>query len=550
MTGPITSVNVFNAYFISKPYRALTSSPEDSAEICNAPPAQPPLIAPFLCGVPDDPEHPIPDRKTFLSSFRENGLTLRAAPAEFKNDKELVLAAVKENGLALQFASEELKNDKEIVLAALKTNVWSFGHASLNLRNDRDFVLEAVKINGFALSKVPNDLLNDREIVLAAVQSDGDSFVYASDRLKNDKEIILNAIEHPGFTARTDIFKAVPDSHRKDGEIISAMVKYRAAEIGSLPEAFRHNKTIALAAVSNDGDALSDLPTALRDSKEIVLAAVKQDGGNLKYASKRLRSDPDFQNLCFAASPLSIKFMINPSQRLRGACAEIRHQLDGLNLSHYQRLSKLNLQEIRTLIKTRENFIPNEHKPLALIAYAKEFSGNVADNNRIGELMRKGYQVVVYEAATDRELYRAIEAIGRKQTIDLLVIGGHGNQTKLCLNSIEGKEEETRKQSEEYFLDTEDRKEIEALSLQKYLNKNSILILESCATGKGGKDENNLANMLAAVFPWTTVLAPSNKLGYVHHYVYQDNKAIGVSYGNVATYAARISPPPITSSPR
>jgi hypothetical protein len=52
--------------------------------------------------------------------IENNGLALKYASKELKNDKKMVLIAVKNNGNALKYASEELQIDPELINVAKK----------------------------------------------------------------------------------------------------------------------------------------------------------------------------------------------------------------------------------------------------------------------------------------------------------------------------------------------------------------------------------------------------------------------------------------------
>ncbi len=58
----------------------------------------------------------ITDKKIALQKVRQDGLRLRHASDELRNDREIVFEAVKSKGLAFKYSSFELKNDKEFVL--------------------------------------------------------------------------------------------------------------------------------------------------------------------------------------------------------------------------------------------------------------------------------------------------------------------------------------------------------------------------------------------------------------------------------------------------
>ena len=130
------------------------------------------------------------EREETLKKVQNNGLALKYASDELKNDREVVLKAVQQFGWALEFASDELKNDKEVVLEAVQEYGYALEYASNKLKNDREVVLIAVQQNGDALEFASDELKNDKYVVLKAVQLDGDALEFASDELKNDKEIV------------------------------------------------------------------------------------------------------------------------------------------------------------------------------------------------------------------------------------------------------------------------------------------------------------------------------------------------------------------------
>ncbi|MCH9689992.1 MAG: DUF4116 domain-containing protein [Gammaproteobacteria bacterium] len=69
------------------------------------------------------------------SAIEENGLLLQ----EISNDaidKKLVLLAVRQNGLALRFAPEEFRNDAEIARIAVQENKHAFLYVLGGARND------------------------------------------------------------------------------------------------------------------------------------------------------------------------------------------------------------------------------------------------------------------------------------------------------------------------------------------------------------------------------------------------------------------------------
>ena len=79
--------------------------------------------------------------------MNKNGLALKFASYELKDDEEIVKLAVAQNGLALRFASYDLRADEEIVKLAVNKNGLALRFASYDLRADEEIVAIAWKQN-------------------------------------------------------------------------------------------------------------------------------------------------------------------------------------------------------------------------------------------------------------------------------------------------------------------------------------------------------------------------------------------------------------------
>ena len=55
-------------------------------------------------------------------SVKQNGLALKYASKELRDDKDVVLAAVRQNGQSIRVASARLKDDEDVAMAALEQN--------------------------------------------------------------------------------------------------------------------------------------------------------------------------------------------------------------------------------------------------------------------------------------------------------------------------------------------------------------------------------------------------------------------------------------------
>ena len=67
-----------------------------------------------------DDDIPIELVKTKEEFANKKTVDLESFKIKYGNNKEYVLAFVKQNGLDLKYASDELKNDKEVVLSAVQ----------------------------------------------------------------------------------------------------------------------------------------------------------------------------------------------------------------------------------------------------------------------------------------------------------------------------------------------------------------------------------------------------------------------------------------------
>lgn len=138
-------------------------------------------------------------------------------------------------------------------------------------------------------------------------------------------------------------------------------------------------------------------------------------------------------------------------------------------------------------------------KPNALIIQAKADHNNAFTHPtsvKMLDSLRKYYDVKIYIAKTETEVYKAIDA---NPNTDLLILEGHGQKTKLNLgrDSIISREE-----VDAAYLDIGD------VELKQYIdkiNKNATIFLNSCSNAKEGirtwvgLEENNFANFIRTI---------------------------------------------------
>ncbi|MDR1452746.1 MAG: LysM peptidoglycan-binding domain-containing protein [Candidatus Margulisbacteria bacterium] len=126
------------------------------------------------------------------------------------------------------------------------------------------------------------------------------------------------------------------------------------------------------------------------------------------------------------------------------------------------------------------------------------------------------------EVSRDSEILPLVKAIGRQRKIDLLVIAGHGESSSIRL-ADDG-------DADEYLLDPTDESIVKGL--REYLAPDCKIILESCSTGAGGGNTENMANFIAKCLPGCTVFAPTID-SYVHKFIFDSqNKFENIIYND------------------
>ena len=105
---------------------------------------------------------------------------IKYIPKKYRKDKKFMIDLLKINGLFLKYASDELKDDIEVVGYAVRECGMSLKYASENMKRNRDIVMIAVKDCGMAL-QFANRFKCDKEIVLEAIKSHAYAFIFINE---------------------------------------------------------------------------------------------------------------------------------------------------------------------------------------------------------------------------------------------------------------------------------------------------------------------------------------------------------------------------------
>jgi len=197
------------------------------------------------------------------------------------NSYKYVLKRVKKNGLDLRHASLQLRDNEELVLTAIQNNVWALTHASFRLKIMDDIALAAVTRDGNILEYIDrcgwlNTYKNPESIYQAAVNNCPDAIKFIpSTHITRELALIAVRADPKNIQYVTKF--------TDDYEVVLHCVRSSAKFFYYVKDQLRDNETLALEAdYTTDGFYL--LSNRLRNNKQIVLRAVSHNWKNVRAA--------------------------------------------------------------------------------------------------------------------------------------------------------------------------------------------------------------------------------------------------------------------------
>jgi hypothetical protein len=151
-----------------------------------------------------------------------------------------------------------------------------------------------------------------------------------------------------------------------------------------------------------------------------------------------------------------------------------------------------------SLLGKSDSFFKDTDKPNLLITYPgidskKAFYSSSA--RKMIETLSLSYDIWFVTLHSEKDLYKSIRKV---PSIDLLILSGHGTSTNIQIGvPVEGFEDLS-------YIDMNDR---ELKRYLKRLPKYSTIFLNSCSTGEGSGNNENLANKVANLAPGRKVIS-------------------------------------------
>lgn len=142
-------------------------------------------------------------------------------PERFKNDKTIVKEVVSKDGILLKYASDELRNDEDIVLTSIKNNPFAYNFASPILKQDSKIITEALKGDGMLLKDIPDIYKGDNTYFSIAMISNPSSYRYGTIEMRKNINNAIYALE-----ADPDNYNYIPNDILSDPRIVKISEMY------------------------------------------------------------------------------------------------------------------------------------------------------------------------------------------------------------------------------------------------------------------------------------------------------------------------------------
>jgi NAD kinase len=227
-------------------------------------------------------------------------------PADVKKKEEDTLKLKKKNQnekISLQSLSEpllkfnlaHLNNDKQVTR--------NKEYPSPQLQDDLEVVSHAIIKNGLFLKNASPRLKNTPELVKLAVQNNGLALEFASPELQNNPEIIKISLQQNN--------KAEDFVSNEYKLLIYKQEKLRLiktlGEDGTLLRfasyKMRNDPEVVQAAVMQNGLALEYATNLVKKDRQTVLKAVNQYSGAFVFADRKLQNDSEIQKIAVLNDP-------------------------------------------------------------------------------------------------------------------------------------------------------------------------------------------------------------------------------------------------------
>jgi hypothetical protein len=292
-----------------------------------------------------------------------DGMLLRFASEELRDNQEIVIAAVKQNPMAIKFASDRVKLDETIINTALMQNGDTLKFLSESLQNNinliklslyncseehlkfiakhiksnRELTLQSLEFNTSLLKYIDDiDIINDEDIVFTAINRNIDLLEYVVNNVPKFKYLIqllhaVNEYSSPVYHLKFGLGKLVLEDQTNytiefdnfGRKIIDKKFKKICIAAKKLPENKNQYATYDVndelfKFISTDIDVLRYANQQIRNNRILLNQLINKDPRAIKYASNQLKQDKELVLLSIEKNGLCLKYIDNNIDLYRG----------------------------------------------------------------------------------------------------------------------------------------------------------------------------------------------------------------------------------------
>src|SRR3989338_749835 len=302
-----------------------------------------------------------------------------------------------------------------------------------------------------------------------------------------------------------DAYRVLANNDFKAIDRLKPLVRRSDFSISEVENLFLNLKTLALTSPEQLDEALGGAALGVNRLTQTGIVHAKTLVASLEVKDANLET---YINFAYALDVLG-----------EGKTKELYKEY---GITYFLRYGKKTLEE---LYQTYKNPVPKgklPDKPVLLVVFNKnDYNGAFYSEGREIDEFAKVYRVHIFETDSENGFYNSIEKIGRQGGVDVLIIGGHGEESHVLLGTPRNI------RSDDHILDLSDEAEIEEHRLSNWMTPRSKLILASCSTGK---NEKAIAAMFSRILGVERVFAPREPSSKTFYQLGKDGLIEDVTY--------------------
>ena len=190
-----------------------------------------------------------------------------------------VLEALKTDGMQLKNAAADLKNDSHVVFTAVQQNPKAITFADPGQLKTKRQIENLMYANAAVFEFLPEEWRDNEDIVALAI-GDSDLFKFASTRIKTNPSSLLKLLR-----INASIFPQIPIKLQSNEKfVLKALESFLVRlSLNVLPEKLRGSEKIVLLAIEHsDEDAFDLIDLNLRNSHDFALKVIRERFFDLK----------------------------------------------------------------------------------------------------------------------------------------------------------------------------------------------------------------------------------------------------------------------------